>query len=299
VHPAKAEVRFRSIADVELVIETAVREALAGSASSATLDQRPQRPQLRRPEPSLAAAPAAGGAGQLAFFVPAPEPRTPGEADDETEVAADGGPAAEPGAARVATAEGRARPQLWQLHDTYILAETRSGLIIIDQHSAHERIRFEEIMAGFSAAGQPSQRLLFPLTLRLSPAEFSAVNNNVELFGRAGFEIEPFGGRTVIVHSAPNPHRYFDAERCLRDMLTELATGSDLTRAARNQHERIAMIFACKSSVKAGQKLSVQEMDELFERLFTTELPYHDVHGRPTIVRLSREELERRFGRHG
>ena len=74
---------------------------------------------------------------------------------------------------------------------------------------------------------------------------------------------------------------------------------SELTRAARNQHERIAMTFACKAAVKAGQKLSAREMSELFDRLFATELPYHDVHGRPTIVRLSLDELQRRFGRHG
>jgi DNA mismatch repair protein MutL len=119
------------------------------------------------------------------------------------------------------------------------------------------------------------------------------------LFQRAGFEIEPFGSRTVIVHGAPAPHPYFNAERCLRDMLSELAAGSELTRAARNQHERIAMMFACKGAIKAGQKLSQREMGQLFERLFTTELPYHDVHGRSTIVRLSLDELIRRFGRHG
>ncbi len=103
----------------------------------------------------------------------------------------------------------------------------------------------------------------------------------------------------MIVHAAPNPHPWFDAERCLREMLAELAEGSELTRAARNQYERLAMTFACKGAIKAGQRLSSQEMRELFDDLFATELPYHDVHGRPTIVRLSLDELERRFGRHG
>jgi DNA mismatch repair protein MutL len=314
VHPAKAEVRFRDLAAVEAAVEIAVREALAGAASSATFDRRPALPQLRRPVPAPPHVGAAAPAGQLAFFVPAPEP---GGSRDNGVSPADGSGVSSAGAAAAAdqVAGGDApavsarsigvatdtvnRPQLWQIHDTYILAETRSGLIIIDQHSAHERIMFERIMGGFSAEGATSQRLLFPLTLRLSPAEFSVVENNAELFARAGYEIEPFGGRTVIVHAAPNPHPYFDAERCLREMLTELIAGSDLTRAARNQHERIAMIFACKSAIKAGQRLSAREMDELFDRLFATELPYHDVHGRPTIVRLSREELERRFGRHG
>jgi DNA mismatch repair protein MutL len=141
--------------------------------------------------------------------------------------------------------------------------------------------------------------LLFPLTLRLAPGEYTVVHDCAELFRAAGFEIEPFGGRTVIVHGAPAPHPYFNAERCLRDMLAELALGSELTRAARNQHERIAMTFACKGAIKAGQRLSEREMTDLFERLFATELPYHDVHGRATVVRLSLNELERRFGRHG
>jgi DNA mismatch repair protein MutL len=172
-------------------------------------------------------------------------------------------------------------------------------LLIIDQHSAHERILFQELMGHFQNGGANSQRLLFPLTLRLSPAEYSVFESNQTLFERTGFEIEAFGARTVIVHSAPNPHPYFDAARCLREMMTELAAGSELTRAARNQHERIAMTFACKAAIKAGQPLSTRELSELFERLFETELPYHDVHGRPSIIRLSFAELERRFGRHG
>jgi DNA mismatch repair protein MutL len=80
-------------------------------------------------------------------------------------------------------------------------------------------------------------------------------------------------------------------------MVQELTQGSELVRSARNQHERIAMTFACKGAIKAGQKLSEAEMQELFDQLFATELPHHDVHGRPTVVRLSAAELERKFGR--
>jgi DNA mismatch repair protein MutL len=291
VHPTKAEVRFRDRMRIEALVEEAVRAALTGAASSATLDRRPALPQLQRSGPPQPAPPHGAAPGQLAFFVAAREAAA--------EAAAGEGENGGARAAEAAVSEPRPKPLLWQVHDTYIVAETRSGLIIIDQHSAHERVLFEQLMAGFSRAGQPSQRLLFPLTLRLSPAEFGIVEGSAELFARAGFEIEPFGGRTVIVHAAPNPHPYFNAERCLRDMLAELAEGSELTRAARNQHERIAMLFACKGAVKAGQRLSAAELEELFERLFATELPYHDVHGRPTIIRLSVEELERRFGRHG
>jgi DNA mismatch repair protein MutL len=286
VHPSKAEVRFREHWRVEAAVENAVRSALGRSDSAATLDSTPVlpvMPQLRRS--AHEAGPAAVPANQLAFFVPAARPGADADAA-----------MAEPGAG-VAIQELRAR--LWQIHDTYILAETRSGLLIIDQHSAHERILFERLMRAFANGGQSSQRLLFPLTLRLSPSEFDVVESLQSLFEGVGFEIEPFGGRTVIVHAAPNPHPWFDPERCLRDMIGELAAGSELTRAAHNQHERIAMMFACKGAIKAGQRLSAREMDELFEGLFGTELPHHDVHGRPTIVRMSLEELQRRFGRHG
>ena len=194
---------------------------------------------------------------------------------------------------------GAAPTRLWQVLRTYIIAETRDGLLIVDQHSAHERVMFERLMLAFESGGQESQRLLFPLTLRLTPAECAQVADLSSLLHRSGFEVEGFGGDTVIVHAVPNPHPYFDAERAFREMIQELTQGSELVRSAKNQHERIAMSFACKGAIKAGQRLSETEMEELFHQLFATELPHHDVHGRPTIVRLSRTELERRFGRSG
>jgi DNA mismatch repair protein MutL len=286
VHPSKAEVRFRERHAVEAAVEAAVRAALGELESAATLDGRPAPPQLHgawlrqtpRPEGALPE-------NQLAFFVAARAPGQPAQAD-----AVQGGEEPEVG--------GR-RPRLWQVHDSYIIAETRGGVLIIDQHSAHERVLFEELMAAFRDGGAPSQRLLFPLTLRLSPAEYQVAEQSLGLFSQAGFEVEPFGGRSIIVHAAPHPHPRFQPERCLREMLTELAEGSELTRAATSQQERIAMTFACKAAVKAGQPLAPSELERLFDRLFETELPSHDVHGRPTIVRLSLEELERRFGRHG
>ncbi|CAN5682490.1 DNA mismatch repair endonuclease MutL [soil metagenome] len=321
VHPAKLEVRFSERNRVEEFVEAAVRDAMNRVDSAATLDRHVALPQLRR-APAPAERPGSGGArtdgeaGQFAFFVSAPEHMPP--AEGAAAAAGDGAAAApqptsheslssDPGAAggtaRAQAAgvkvEARGAPLLWQLHDTYILAETRTGLLIIDQHSAHERILFQQLMAAFDRGGQPSQRLLFPITLRLTPAEYAVVEDARELFERTGFEVEPFGGRTVIMHASPAPHPYFDAERCVREMITELAAGSELTRSARTQYERIAMTFACKGAIKAGQRLSTVEMEQLFERLFSSELPYHDVHGRPTVIRLSTDELERRFGRHG
>jgi DNA mismatch repair protein MutL len=190
------------------------------------------------------------------------------------------------------------RPRaMWQLHQSYILAETRSGLIIVDQHSAHERVLFEEIMRVFDQGQATSQRLLFPITIRLSASESQAVQELNGIIRNVGFEVEMFGPNTVIIHSVPNPHPHFDAERCFREMVAELTHGSPLINSAHNQHERVAKSFACKAAIKAGQPLSEPEMVELFDRLFASKLPGHDVHGRPTVLRLSLDELARRFGR--
>jgi DNA mismatch repair protein MutL len=282
VHPAKAEVRFKEWARVEMLVEHAVRGALEGEASSATFDTQLAAPPLvvreggeapRAPDPDK----------QMALFV------TGAEAVDD----------ADPGNVRDSAElqPGAARPRLWQVLHTYILAETRDGILIVDQHSAHERVLFQRLMDAFERGGQDGQRLLFPLTLRLTRPEIEQVVDLKGLLERAGFEVEPFGGDTVIVHAVPNPHRYFDAERAFREMIEELTNGSELVRSAKNQHERIAMTFACKGAVKAGQKLSDAEMQKLFDQLFATDLPHHDVHGRPTIVRLSGAELARKFGR--
>lgn len=285
VHPAKAEVRFRDQSRVEALIERAVRDALDGEASAATFDRQLGTPSMVVHEESGPGSPDALAAGrpdaQMALFV------------SSAETAATDGP----GAVTPLPDPGARRPRLWQVLDTYVLAETRDGILIVDQHSAHERILFQKLMDGFEAGGQESQRLLFPLTLRLTAPEVAMVEDLGGLLRRAGFEVEGFGGDTVIVHAVPNPHRYFDAERAFREMIGELTHGSELVRSARNQHERIAMTFACKGAIKAGQKLSEAEMQELFDQLFATELPHHDVHGRPTVVRLSGGELERKFGR--
>ncbi len=285
VHPAKAEVRFRDRAAVEGLVEEAVHEALQGESSGASLDRELSRPPLEVRE----AAP------------PSPRRGSPPEPAAQTALFLSGGGPVEEEAPGEDAAGGvavpEAPPRLWQLHDTYILAEVRDGLLLIDQHSAHERVLFQRLMEAFGRGGGEGQRLLFPLTLRLTPAEVRMVEEVTGLLARAGFEVEPFGGDTVVVHAVPDPHPYFDAERCLREMVRELTEGSELVRAARNQHERIAMTFACKGAIKAGQRLSQEEMEELFSALFATDLPFHDVHGRPTIVRLSRTELERKFGR--
>ncbi|HEX6909281.1 MAG TPA: hypothetical protein VF142_02750, partial [Longimicrobium sp.] len=313
VHPAKAEVRFRDRIGVERLVEEGVRAALAGLESTPSIGVRGAAPEggpawtgmnphfgvsMLREVPQTpfnahlsggsapAAAPPEDPASQMTLFVAGGAAPAEGAKNG-----ASGGVPAEMFAG--------AAPVMWQVHNTYILAETRSGLVLVDQHSAHERVLYEEIVRQFDAGAAESQRLLFPLTLRLSPAEYALVEQIQGVLERAGFEVEPFGGRSIIVHAVPNPHPYFDAERCLREMIAELVDGSPLVDSARTQHQRIALTMACKGAIKAGQKLTQAEMTELFDRLFATELPYHDIHGRPTVIQLSLSELHRRFGRSG
>jgi DNA mismatch repair protein MutL len=184
---------------------------------------------------------------------------------------------------------------LRQLGRTYVLLESPGGLVFIDQHSAHERILYEQFMAAFEEGRLASQHLLFPLTVHLTAAAADAFDANRDLFARLGFEVDGFGGQTLAVHGVPAPHARFDAERCLRETLDAL-TGDRVPGTA-TRHEHLAATVACKAAIKAGDELSQGEMRALVQALARTTLPAHDVHGRSTVIRLPWEELERRFGR--
>jgi len=153
------------------------------------------------------------------------------------------------------------------------------------------------VMRQLTGDGAPAQRLLLPLTLQFAPPELDAIDSHRELLGRVGYEIEPFSGRAVVVHTAPNPHPRFDAARCLQELVADLAGGRSGGGGLANRLERFGAMFACRAAIKAGQHLELAEMRDLVGRLLTASLPAHDVHGRPTIVQLPKGELERRFGR--
>ena len=270
VHPAKLEVRFRDRIGVERVVEEAVRDGLGRLDAAAPIG-------AWRPLPA-GAPPAAPGVDVLSL-----------PAGDELALAAEGGIAgsgAEP--------RGFDAP-VTQLFDAYILYEAPEGIVIVDQHSAHERVLYESVLAELKSGGAAAQRLLLPQTLELTDEELDALEAHAEAVRAVGFEAEPFGGRTVLLHAVPAPHPRFDGVACFRETLADLARGRFGGWA--NRLERFAATFACRAAIKAGQRLSEPEMRRLLLRLFETALPPHDVHGRATIVQLPREELERRFGR--
>jgi DNA mismatch repair protein MutL len=281
VHPAKAEVRFRDRWQVERTVENAVRRALGTFEAGATFG-RPAWPIPTAPRNEPATAPIDVDA--LQPVVPATEGLFAGE---------ESAPPAAPTTASAAPANDI--PSLVQLQRTYLMFEHEHGVVLIDQHSAHERVLYEQFMGTLEEGKNPAQRLLFPMTLHLGPAESEAFELNRELFERLGFEIEGFGGHTLIVRAVPMPHPRFDPERCLRETLASLTGDRDTGAHAR--HERLAATVACKAAIKAGDALSPGEMRALYVALRDTTLPAHDVHGRATIVQLTWDEIERRFGR--
>lgn len=287
VHPAKAEVRFRDRWPVERIVENAVRRALGTFDAGATFG-RTAWPMPARPEQP----PGIVEISDLAS-PPASEPLFRAEVDEDPRVA----PMSSSGDARATQSVAPAVdvPPLTQLRGTYLMFEHEHGVVLIDQHSAHERVLYEQFMRTIERGEQPSQRLLFPMTLHLGPAESEAFELHRAAFEQLGFEIEGFGGHTLIIRAVPMPHPRFDPERCLRDTLAAI-TG-DREAGAASRHERLAATVACKAAIKAGDALSPAEMRALFIALRDTTLPAHDVHGRATIVQLTWDEIERRFGR--
>jgi len=296
VHPAKAEVRFTDRWIVERAVEEAVRRALGTFDASAALGVRRW---TMGGSPWATDGAAAADVELLRASPPTPEGLFAPQARSESRPDVSGAWSAEP----VPLDDPRATevprdvpvPPLLQLRRMYLMFEHDDGVVLIDQHSAHERVLYERFMGTLERGEAPSQRLLFPLTLHLTPAESDAFEANRTMLATLGFQVEGFGGHTLLVHSVPLPHPRFDAERCLRDTLATLAGDRDASAHAR--HERLAATVACKAAIKAGDELSQGEMRALFLALGDTKLPAHDVHGRSTIVQLSWPELERRFGR--
>jgi len=292
VHPAKAEVRFRDRWLIERTVETAVRRALGTFDAGATFGRLQWTTSPVAPPPHAvvgieALQPATVDDGL--FVAPGEPGAEPGIAATESPT-----PSVAPGVSNGAPSVADV-PPLTQLQRTYLMFEHDQGVVLIDQHSAHERVLYERFMMTLEHGEQPAQRLLFPLTLHLGPAESEAFEANREVFEQLGFEIEGFGGHTLLVRAVPMPHPRFDPERCLRETLATLTGDRDAGAHAR--HEKLAATIACKAAIKAGDALSPGEMRALFVALRDTTLPAHDVHGRATIVQLTWDEIERRFGR--
>jgi DNA mismatch repair protein MutL len=183
-----------------------------------------------------------------------------------------------------------------QVHNSYLVAETDEGLIVIDQHALHERILFEEFRARVAQGGVEAQRLLVPEPVDLTPSEAAEVLQRRDALAALGLDVEPFGGDTVLVHSVPALLRDARPDTLLRD-LAEQFHGSDLPSSPEAiLHDTLALL-ACKAAIKAGQPLTPDEIAALLTRRHLADDTHHCPHGRPTLLTLTRAELERQFGR--
>ena len=178
------------------------------------------------------------------------------------------------------------------LNNTYIIAEKPDGLILIDQHAAHERVLFERILKGVD--GSLSQRLLIPVTLELSRSETMFVRRHADLLEKIGFEAEPFGTNTIKLNAIPAALSQDSSGAMFKDMLGRLVEGG--APGERVDYEQVAMC-ACKAAVKANDALTMEEALALLRQLSYCDLPFACPHGRPTILNISMKEIERRFGR--
>ncbi len=177
--------------------------------------------------------------------------------------------------------------EFWQLHNTYIFAQTSTGLIIIDQHVAHERILYESIMNNRG----PSQHLLFPITIELNPEEYRIYQMTKDNLKGLGIEFKEFSGRTLVIDTLPSDTKVTRED--LQGFFSEIGSLGKLM----NQQSELAKVVACRMAIKAGQKLSVAEMQNLIDRLFACENPFICPHGRPVVIKISLDDLARRFGR--
>src|SRR5271166_2327186 len=295
VHPAKAEVRFRESALVRGLIVGALRNALAatGHRASSTVaaaavaafrlgDLRPG--DLHRHGGSQAASP-------LRFAFPPPS-HSLALAERANEFLRPGEPA-EPEAAVPEAPLGAARAQL---HATYILAETATGIVLVDQHAAHERLVYEKMKEALAAHGVTRQALLLPEVVELDEAAAARLAARAEELAEFGLVLEPFGPGGVVVREIPALLPGVDVAALVRDLADELAEWGDAL-ALKERIETVCGTLACHTSVRAGRRLSPVEMDALLRQMEATPNSGQCNHGRPTYVALDLADIERLFGR--
>lgn len=184
--------------------------------------------------------------------------------------------------------------QVWQVHKLYIMSQIKSGMVIIDQHAAHERILFEEAVESFEKQNISSQQLLFPQVIEFSADDFDLMLELLPHLEKIGFELKEFGKHTVVLNATPSDMRGGDEAKLIREIIDDFKERRDKDNPT---HYKLAASYSCKAAIKAGDVLSEEEMRILIHRLFQCEHPYHCPHGRPVIVNLGLEELHKRFER--
>jgi DNA mismatch repair protein MutL len=304
VHPTKREIRLRDPTEVREAIAHCLRQTLersrtewqekfrAPAASPPVVTKIPAPGMVER---QLAAAvdPKSVRAGYRPG-VSAPQPRL--ASDDRKESVAG---VVDAGRARPARAK-HAAPQQFQiigvLNKLYVLMENADGLVLVDQHAAHERILFEDLQRRMEEQGVPAQKLLLPQTFDLPPRDSDWIERNMSILQKMGIGIESFGPNSFKVDSLPSFLNVSDPTQFMRKVIDDLKSVTSSSSAMRLGEEMIAKTV-CRHAVKANDPLRYLEVEKLIEDLLECDLPYCCPHGRPTMIQISLAELEKKFGR--
>ncbi|MET0483634.1 MAG: DNA mismatch repair endonuclease MutL [Aestuariivirgaceae bacterium] len=293
VHPAKAEVRFRDGALVRSLIIGSIRQAIAVAGPRSTAQLAMGTLGAMRPM-ALAAGEARRG---VALLASAP---LPGLAEEPEPFIGFGEPAADHAAPSAPAEEGSLDRPLGaaraQLHDTYILAQTRDGMVIVDAHAAHERLTLERLKAERARRGIVRQPLLVPEVVDLDPVAAACLAGDAEVLAEAGLALERFGPGAVLVREVPAMLAGCGIAELVRDLASDSMAGEQ-GRALAERLDRILATVACHGSVRAGRRLALAEMDALLRQMESTPNSGQCNHGRPTFVELKLGDLERLFGR--
>ncbi len=191
--------------------------------------------------------------------------------------------------------EGISTEHIWQIHKKYIVSEVNSGLVIIDQHVAHERVLYEKAIKAFESTSMASQTMLFPEVLEFSPDDFDGLLDVLPYLEKIGFRIKKQDETSIRIDAIPSEMALGNERAVIREILDNFLKEQ---KQYSSFQEGLAAMFACKAAIKAGDALTREEMQELVNRLFATEHPYYCPHGRPIIVQMSLDELDGRFERH-
>ena len=291
IHPAKREVRFRDEYAVRAVVTAAVRRALEPQAAAAPV--QPMRLTLQPETVDAAPAPVEQRLPLAQSW--SVERRTP-----SVPPASAPAPVPKP---EVPDVPLSTHPDSWRvigvIGQLYVLIESGEGLVLLDQHAAHERVLFERMLKQLEQGVAPSQRLLMPATLELEARDAAFVRENMAVFQRMGIGLSEFGPKAFLVDALPPwlPARV-DLRQVFSDVLDEVRAGGASLSKLRLGEDAIATTV-CRHAVKAHDPLSMPELDSLLRELRACDLPYTCPHGRPTMIQLSYAELEKKFGRRG
>jgi DNA mismatch repair protein MutL len=297
VHPAKAEVRFRDPGLVRGLMIGALRHALAGAGHQAsTMVASAALGSFRPGQGGYSPPPRAGGFSAWRSGGWTPDAGLPGLESLSARV--DQGLAEEPAPYEILSDPldqplGAARAQL---HETYVLAQTRDGLVIVDQHAAHERLVYERMKEQIAAGGAARQTLLLPEVVNLDPAEAERVAARADELAELGLVLEAFGPGAVLVRETPALLGEVDVQGLVKDIADDLAE-ADSALALKERLGEVCGTLACRGSVRAGRRLTGAEMNALLRQMEVTPHSGQCNHGRPTYVELKLADIERLFGR--